>query len=944
MRNILAPITLSIVKTPYLCKAIRKRSITPALFIIFSVLISGCDSSISGEEHLNKAKNLIDTKEYNAAEIELKNAVQKTPASAEARKILAEVYNKRQDGKSAEKELHHAEKLGYPKQDLATEFVLSYYYQHKYENLLSFTRPLNVNQLKNQPLVHFYKGLANLFLLRDIDAFIEFEQAADSPKQNKYSDLSTAYLATYKEKLSDKAVTLTSNLVENHPDFAEGHILLAKLYKAKGDFDSALKNLEKAIQLEPNRLAQHVDASELYLLNKQLDKAEKSIDVVLSFAPNHTKSQLIMANIKAHSKQWDEVKKITDNILLHKRIEPQATLLSGIASFHLRSWESSYRSLSSVISKVPQSHIARRMYAFLQYELGYTNEAVSTITSIDNLNNTDGNIINLLGSRLAVSGMTGEALAIFEKAATLEDETTTSLTALGLLKLQQNNQEGLTDLRQALKSDPNSFAARSALVKFYVSEKQFDQAQRLSNELITSEPNLPNGYMLLSATYAQEGKVNKAIATLDAGSSNNPNNTALLMAKARLHFVSNEIQSTKTILEKILQIEPTNPAALRTYYRLSKTLGSTTKALSYFKEAVEQNDADDSLNLVYSLVLIDQKMVDEAINKLKEIDKQSLIYGQAQLGLGNIEYDTGNKGKALPYYQRSLAHSPQDIGAHKATVRTLIELKEFDTALTQLESSLERFPKSMWMKTTYASTLFQTGREGQALKAIAKYNQQQGFTHQLALIQAKFYASSQNYDKAKEQFEIALKLDSSSHTAVLYYDLLAKNDLLEANRFLKQWQRNYPKDEFVTAYAGSLALKNRNSSAVNHFEQLIQKSPDNPIYLNNLASAHRYQGNFSKGLEYAQKAYKSNQNIPEIADTYGYLLLLNGNTTSAVDVLQNAYSSSQGKPTIALHYARSLAQNQQTNEAINILQTLSSKDFIGKKNALALLSELQKNQ
>ena len=68
------------------------------------VVVSGCGYFRSPEKHAERAQDLIDKGEHNAALIELRNALQSKPDLPQARLLLAEVMLWHGDAVSAERQ------------------------------------------------------------------------------------------------------------------------------------------------------------------------------------------------------------------------------------------------------------------------------------------------------------------------------------------------------------------------------------------------------------------------------------------------------------------------------------------------------------------------------------------------------------------------------------------------------------------------------------------------------------------------------------------------------------------------------------------------------------------------------------------------------------------------------------------------------------------------
>ena len=96
--------------------------------------LSACSGGVSSEEHITRANQFIVNSEYDAAIIELKNALQADNNSGEARWLLGKTYLESGDVLSAEKELQRAFKLGWSHNDVVPALAESLLAQGKSED------------------------------------------------------------------------------------------------------------------------------------------------------------------------------------------------------------------------------------------------------------------------------------------------------------------------------------------------------------------------------------------------------------------------------------------------------------------------------------------------------------------------------------------------------------------------------------------------------------------------------------------------------------------------------------------------------------------------------------------------------------------------------------------------------------------------------------------
>ncbi|WP_158070173.1 XrtA/PEP-CTERM system TPR-repeat protein PrsT [Motiliproteus sp. MSK22-1] len=904
-------------------------------------LVSGCDIQKTDAEYITEVKNLLAQSQDREALIELKNALQSNPENAEARYLLAKVYLRSQVGAGAEKELAKAIEFGYSADELADELTLAFFYQHKYGELLKQTRRLNIEASPEEPMIRFYRGLSSLYLLNTPDAYISFEKAHKSAPQSAYGKLAKAYLQTYKEKDPAQGLASVSALLNDTPDIAEGHVLAMKLYEARKSYPEAISHLEKIVAIEPKRLSLYVDAAKLYLANEDREQAEKYIDRVLKSAPTHQQSLLLKAGLFIDKKDWKGAKLYADKALSVGRDSSQAKLLSGIAEFYLRNWETSHTNLSAVVDKLPDNHVARRMLAFVNYELGYYSDPQSVFDLVGGAQKGDEKILADLGNKLVNSGKVDDAFEMYERAAEIAPEDALAHAAVGMLKLHQNDRSGSSDLSAALKIRPSSFAARSALVKFHLLEKDFDSAFKLADETITQDPEKAEGYILLAAIHSTANHYDDAEKVLDSGLEKVTDVTAIRMAKAKLYFDRGRVDEAVKLVRDVIDKDPQYYPAFSVYYELLKKTGDTEPAFQLVNKAVNEG-AEDTLKLMLSQIYSDRGALEKARSTLLTIGQESSRYIDAIVRLGNLEMSAGNYPAAFDYYLAWSDKEPDEIRAYQAQIGVLVKQGKFKAALEVIDKGLKALPTNQWLQINEVRFLFADGRQELAKRKKSKFVAKYGANAELALIEGKDYATRGDWKNAAKHLKIASDLQADPLTAILYYEALTQQGLNKAaDEFLNQWSSKQPADLALQMYAASQALKSKQySMAITLYKSMLAKNPENIVVLNNLASALAKDNQLSDALEYAERAYQLNPNIAAVVDTYGYLTLLNKDYSRAQVLLEKAYDALPDDPEIAYHYALSLKENKQEQRARAVLEPVLDKEFSEKAKAQALLQSL----
>lgn len=105
-------------------------------------------------------------------------------------------------------------------------------------------------------------------LLGKIAAYTEI--LSTDPRSTIFVSLSEAYR---KMGLLDDAYAVAVKGLEQLPDYAPGHVVLARVRCQKGDLPGSRESFSRALELEPDSLAALVGFSRLYLLQDQMAEA-----------------------------------------------------------------------------------------------------------------------------------------------------------------------------------------------------------------------------------------------------------------------------------------------------------------------------------------------------------------------------------------------------------------------------------------------------------------------------------------------------------------------------------------------------------------------------------------------------------------------------------------------------------------------------------------------
>lgn len=165
-------------------------------------------------------------------------------------------------------------------------------------------------------------------------------------------------------------------------------------------------------------------------------------------------------------------------------------------------------------------------------------------------------------------------------------------------------------------------------------------------------------YRLLAEIYFASEEFTRALQTLETGRQKLPDDVSLMLETAKYYYIIGEKQKSIRLLDSVLMKNISNPYAYFYKGMIFKEIGDTSRAISSFQTAIEQNpgyyEAYMQLGLLFSKKN-DPVAIDYFSNALK-IDSTS---EEALYGMALFYQNQGNYKQAKQLYRKMIMQFPQ---------------------------------------------------------------------------------------------------------------------------------------------------------------------------------------------------------------------------------------------------------------------------------------------
>ncbi|CCE24648.1 tetratricopeptide repeat protein [Methylotuvimicrobium alcaliphilum] len=358
-------------------------------------------------------------------------------------------------------------------------------------------------------------------------------------------------LASLKAKSGklDQAIEFVRGYADQNPDDTSLRLMLVNLYVKTQAFDKAEKTLENIIKIEPKPLLHRKRLALFLIEHNQLDKAESVLrDAVIELADNRQAivnlldfltekrgPEIAEAELIPLLEEYPDdfvlkfglvnlylAQNLTDKAeqALLEIVEADPSGVQGINAENrlARLYANTGRNgraaelLESVLQKQPKQSDALILRGEVALAESRLTEAVKDFREVLADRQNDVAVLKLLSTAHRLNQEAVPALENLEKIVQLQPTDENARLELAELLLTTGNPgKAVQQIGALLQADPNHKKGLEALFKIYLSQRQWEQARRVSDAVQQAFPDEATGYYLAGLAYQAEGNSEKAV-------------------------------------------------------------------------------------------------------------------------------------------------------------------------------------------------------------------------------------------------------------------------------------------------------------------------------------------------------------------------------------------------------------------------------------------------
>ena len=853
-------------------------------FVLCFVSISAC--SQSPEDLIVSAKDYISQKDNKTALIQIKNALQMNPKLAEGRFLLGSSLLEVGDAVGAELELRKALDLKFS-QDLVVPLLA--------KSLLAQGNSKKLTAEFGQTLLGESSAKASLLMS------LTTAYAMQGDLENAKSSHDTALLvdptnvpariliAKNKAIAGDAvaALSLVDQIISDSNNSFEawklqGDLLVVDQSKAA----EAQLAYKKAIELKPDFLAAHTTLIALLFQQKNYVLAESQIENLKKILPNHPQTKLFEGQLAFHKKDLKAAKEFVQQVLRVAPSNIQALQLAGVVEFQLGAFSLAESYLAQVVKAAPDLLLPRRVLMQTYMRAGKPQKALPLVQYLTDKEDLDSDMLSTAGEVLLQNGDVKSAEAYFAKAASSTPNDARKKTALALTHLMSGRVDVALDELKLISERDSGTSADLALFSYHLNRKSFEAALGVVGVLDKKMQGKPLPAQLRGRVLFAKNDLPGARSSFERALVIDPLFFPAITSLAELDVLGKQPALAKSRLESFVAKSPKSLPAWLALAELEIRTGSGKDEVpKLMAKAVAANPEDITARLFlisYYLQIKDAKGAAMAAQ-----NAVSALPGSSALldALGRTQMAAGEYNQAVATYQKLVAQEASSHLPYMRLAEAYSAAKNKDAVIKSLNQALELKPDFRPAQRNLMAIDLADKNYARALLTARSIQQQAPADGEGYALESDLFAIQKKWPEALSVLQLGMKQVNSPVLAFRQHAvLLESGKTADAEKYSAKWQRDNPDDSVFLLYLGDAALARSDLlGAEKIYLALVNSKSKNAVAYNNLAWVLDKLKK-SGALVYAEKANELMPNQPAFMDTLASIYASTGSFDKAVNL------------------------------------------------------------
>jgi putative PEP-CTERM system TPR-repeat lipoprotein len=873
--------------------------------LVAVLALCGCDLLVSADTRVSRATTALEAGQLDAAVADLRKVVDKDKNRADAWLLLSRASLKYGDAESALKDSERAQAAGAPAEAVLAVRDEALLIAGRYDELL---KSEGVEAGSTAHRVAVAKAQAALGRKAEAQQTLDAVLAQDA-------DHIEARLLQVRILLADsresEARAALDALLAKAPETARAHLIKAQLALADRDTTAAIAAFTRAQELAarqlsvPEQLTLMGALAETLLQAGDVASAAKWQSQLQQRAPQVPLTQLLTARVLLAQGDAAAAVGTLQKLLATQPDMTSARVLLGAALMEQGAAGQAEENLLRVIADHPEEFSARSQLAQLYVSQGKVQDASRVMAQLPAGSASDPRADWLRSSILALSGKTGDALAMLERAARADPRNIPLQLDLARQYLQADRRE---DAKRVLASVPPEKAGKNGKhleLLTQISGQSPTEARQTLARLKAANPRDAQMLVHIAQLQAYFGETQASGETYRGALGMQSSLPEAHLGLAGIAMRRGDVATAEAELKLALAADPRNENAFLGLAAVAMRQGKPADAQRMLEQAISAIPAAVQSRIALATMALGAKDADRAKALLTQAVEVSRDKGATLVAAGDVYQKASQPAEALKLYEDAAKRGQRDALVRVATAQfALNQPSEARRSLESASTSHPDWPAPVAMLASLDASERKYDSALQRIDRLRKAGATEAATEEL---RGSVLLAQGRYAEADRALARAYQLQPQGPLALKVFNarLLARST--EPYAVLRQWLTRQPDDQSVRfALAQHLHTSGDVRGAKAEYEIIANASPT-PEVLNNLAWIYQLAKD-PAALATAKRAFDAAPGNPAIADTYGWVLLENGRAKEALPLLEQAAKALPDNAEVQARLARAKSE------------------------------------
>lgn len=716
---------------------------------------------------------------------------------------------------------------------------------------------------------------------------------------------------------------------------ADTRVARAERQLAAADYATAAVELRKALRDQPNNARAHFLLAEAALQLDDADNADTELRRALELGLAPSTASDLMARTDLALGRYQPLLEQIDGGQVQLQ-EPARSIYRGQSLHGLKRDAEAVAAYQAALAVDPHSQQAAFALAEAYTTQGQFTSALAVLSEV--LDRHPDFALGWLkrGTILADRGEFTEAARALQTALdhasgqlTLQQHAEL-LTALIETRLASGDVEGAAAMQKQLANlAPESALTHFAAARVAIARQDYATGTAELRRLLVTVPEFLAARFLLGTALMAQGNLEQADQELAQVVRDSPANLQARKLLARVRLRLQRPEEAMRVLVPGMEMQPADAQLRALMNTAGSQLGTDPAGIAFLEDSVNTHPDNEDLKVSLAAAYLSNKeesKATEVLNrtsgksrlalarwylgekqprKAQEVIDQVLAAepGRADLiNLAGLLYlDAGHYEQALAHLRAAADREPDNPGYWCNVAQAQLAMHQPAAAREATAKALTIRPDLLPAVAVGALVDLSTGRPDAAVAGVVELSHKHPGEPQVLLLLGDVQIAAHHYAEAAQAFAEAERLHPSTIVALKSYNARRLAGIADPAQPLRRWLQREPEDLEVRLVLAESDQAAQPAKAIGEYEWILSRAPKNSVALNNLAWLYQSTGD-ERALDTARKAHELAPSVPEIADTYGWILLQHGRITEALPILKGAAAA--GNPQIAAHYAQ----------------------------------------